>query len=127
MPKPTYFVSGFPFEKINGLLGLDLEHDAVKVHKLLWKKIALKHPESLSVVEAYLDQALCKPEYVGQGPNHFNNIEVIVRTPAGALLVAVKIRDDKSFYCQPIIASAYLINQVTLWNRMKNGTLKKLK
>ena len=125
--RETYFVDNFPFENINRLMDLHLSHAQVRIHDRLWIKLQRKHPEALVVAQLHLDAALCAPDYVGQAPHHFYNLELIKRTPGGLLLVAVKIRDDRGAYCRPIIASTYLIGQDTLHNRIANGTLKRFR
>jgi phosphoribosylglycinamide formyltransferase-1 len=123
-----YLVKGFPNVAINRHLKLEIDHDAVRIHGPLWKKIAHKHPESLSVVEHYLHQAITSPNYVGQAAHHFANIElVLLRGTQDPLLVAIKIRDARGFYCFPLIASAYLIKPITVRNRIQSRTLHRLK
>ena len=104
-----------------------LSRDSVMVHADLWKKIATKHPESLSAAELHLEAAITEPDYVGQAPQHFENIEMIRRTPAGPLLVAIKIRNKKGFEVRPLVASVYLIEQRKLANRLENRTVVRVK
>ncbi len=127
MHRKTFEISGLPIEVINRLLGLTVESARVRVHAPLWGKVAAKHPESLGVVELYLTKALTDPDFIGQAPHHFHNIELIKRTPAGPLLVAVKVRDAKGCYCRPLVASAYLINASTLQNRLAKRTLHRVR
>lgn len=123
-----YIIRGLPREAINHQLGLALDHDAVRIHGPLWKKISRKHPESLSAVRESLAAAIVTPDYIGQAPQHFYNIElVLLRGVQDPLLVAIKIRDERGFYCHPLIASAYLIKPLKLRNRIQARTLQKLK
>ncbi len=123
-----YIIHGLPREALNRQLGLSLDHDAVRIHGPLWKKISRKHPESLSAVRESLHTAIVAPDYIGQAPQHFYNIElVLLRGAEDPLLVAIKIRDERGFYCFPLIASAYLIKPLKLRNRIQARTLQRLK
>ncbi len=107
--------------------GYDLERSSVMIHSALWRKIAKKHLESLSVALLHLKEAIASPHFVGQAPHHFENIEIIRRTPAGPLLVAIKIRNPRGFLVRPLVASAYLIEQIKVGNRLKNNTVMRVR
>lgn len=120
-------VVGFPYAAINQLLQLKMEHDFVHIHPPLWRKLRHKHPESLEAVQKHLVQTITQPDYVGQGPHHFANIEMILRVPGVPLLVAVKIRSDRGVYREPLVVSAYLIKPATVQHRLRQGTLQNFK
>lgn len=127
MKRKTYRATGLPYEKINRALNLQIEYTEVTVHSVIWRKISKKHPESLSAVSVHLNDAIMNPDFVGQAHTHHYNIEMIKRTPAGPLLVAIKIRDSRAFYCEPLVASAYLIDTSDIHARLKKGTIKRFK
>jgi hypothetical protein len=127
MKRKTYKAGGLPFARINQVLNLQIEHSEVTVHSVIWRKISKKHPESLSAVSVYLNDTITNPDFVGQSHMHHYNIELIKRTTAGPLLVAVKIRDDRAFYCEPLVASAYLIDAIDVHSRQTKGTIKRFK
>ena len=112
---------------MHALAQFAIERTSVMVHADLWHKVATKHPESLSVVELHLDATITTPDYIGQAPQHFENIEFIKRTPGGPLLVAIKIKNKRGFCIRPIVASAYVIELAKLANRLNNRTVRRLK
>jgi hypothetical protein len=109
MFRDTYKLS-LPLDKISKSLGIQLTRAKVTVHTDLWAKTKKIHPESFHSAELHLNHAITTPDYIGQAPHHFENIEFIKRTPAGPLLVAIKIRDKQGNEIRPLVTSTYLIS-----------------
>lgn len=125
--RPETYKLPLPSTSITAALRIKLAATKVMVHAKLWDKIQQKHPESLSAAELHLNQAITAPDFIGQAPHHFENIEFIKRTPAGPLLVAIKIRDKQGNEIRPLVASTYLISTVKLATRLKNKTVVRTK
>ena len=115
MPAPPRYLpidlGPLPVELINATLGTELEPGRVRLSTQAHRHIAEDHPDDYTTCIAALPDAITTPSFIGQGPGHTRNFEMVrrvARADGQAVLVAIGLEvDDKGEYR---VRSCYLIS-----------------
>ncbi|MEL3890728.1 hypothetical protein V6B08_10655 [Ferrovibrio sp. MS7] len=114
-----------PVDLINLALGVVLAPGNARLSAQAHRHMATDHPEDYPLCVASLGNAIKYPHYVGQGPQHEANFELIYRIPRigpRAMLLAISMeRDANGDYS---VRTAYLISQAKLEHRRQQGRIK---
>ncbi len=114
-----------PVDKINAVLGTELEPGLVRLSRSAHRHIAEDHPGDYATCLAALPEAIRSPSFIGQAPKHPNNFELVRRMnrPDGKeVLAAVGLEPDASGSYR--VVSCYLIRGDTVTERRIAGRLK---
>lgn len=117
-------IRGLPYRVINTVLALALARDVVHVSEQTLEHMLTRHPKDYELCDAYLEQVILTPEYVGQSPHHKENFEIIKRVHSHIILVAISVSPDE--YGDYPVKSAYTINHDTLRRRLRKCYIKPL-
>lgn len=115
MPAPPRYppidFGPLPVDLINAILGTELEPSRVRLSAQAHRHIAEDHPDDYATCIAALPLAIAEPSFVGQGPGHTRNFELVrrvARADGPAVLVAIGLEmDDKGEYR---VRTCYLIS-----------------
>ena len=91
MPHITKHINGLPYQAINSLLSLRLEHDVVHLSDRTIKHICERHPKDYELCLVSIETIIIEPDYVGQSPLHPENF-VLIKTGYGFIF------DDSNQY-----------------------------
>ena len=124
MPAPPRYPSidlgPLPVEMINATLGTELEPGRARLSAQAHRHVAEDHPDDYAACIAALPLAVAEPSFVGQGPGHTRNFEMvrrIARADGRVVLVAIGLEmDEKGEYR---VRSCYLISAETVDERRR--------
>lgn len=105
-------------DKINSVLGADLEQGDVWVSSACHRHMAIDHPEDYPVIMAALETIVAHPLYVGQDPKHGRNFYLVRPIGGGAnpyALVSIGLEPNKHGGYN--VRTAYTISQETVDKR----------
>lgn len=126
--RPHYQAVDFgplPTEKVNIVLGTELEPGNVRLSKQAHKHIAEDHPNDYYICFPVLQLAVASPSFIGQAPGHSANFEIIRRInreDGKEVLVAIGLKPDADGCYR--ITSAYLVSRETVEQRRQAKRLK---
>jgi hypothetical protein len=112
---PTYPAINYgplAVDKINSVLGTELELGDVRLSRTAHKHIAKDHPEDYVACLASIKLAVTSPSFIGQAPGHSRNFEIVrrINSPDGKeVLVAIRLEPDK--WGDYSIVSSYRISK----------------
>ena len=118
-------ICAVPVEKINAVLGSELEPGDAWLSAKAHRHIAEDHSDDYEICIAHLRIAILEPTYVGQAPHHAENIEIIKRvrlTETKFVLVALALTPNA--YGNYNVRSSYLIDQTDLDSRRNSRRVK---
>lgn len=116
-----------PVELINVALGISLVPGSARLSAQAHRHMAKDHADDYQLCLAALENAIKYPHFVGQGPHHEANFELIYRIPKigpRAMLLAISMEPDASGDYS--VRSAYLISHSKLENRRQQGRIRPL-
>ncbi len=122
---PALDLGLLPVDRINAVLGTELEPGQVRLSRSAHRHMAEDHPADYPDCIATLPQVIAEPTFVGQAPRHGPNFEMVkrvVRMDGKAVLVAIGLEpDDAGAYR---VRSCYLISSDTADARRRALTLR---
>jgi hypothetical protein len=89
MPHIAKHINGLPYQAVNYLLPLRLEHAVVHLSDKTIQHICERHPNDYELCLTHIEIAVSKPDYIGQEPHHPENFEVVRIVGDAMVLVAI--------------------------------------
>lgn len=86
-----------PASTVNAALGTEMVTALVRLSRQAHRHIAEDHPNDYAVCIAALPAAIATPSFIGQGPGHTRNFELVrrmTRADGRAILVAISLDLD---------------------------------
>lgn len=122
---PALDFGPLPVDRINAVLGTELEEGVVHMSGMAHRHAAEDHPEDYALYFEHVQTVIADPTFIGQAPKHRENFELIRRVPGGggvSLLVAVSVEpDDQGRYR---VKSVYSLSVAKLETKRAKGTIK---
>lgn len=125
MPHIAKHINGLPYQAVNSLFFLRLEHDVVHLSDMAIKHICERHPHDYELCLASIEIIIIEPDYVGQSPLHPDNFVLIKQVMDSFLMIAISTIPDE--YGEYPVQSAYVVDSGALQRRLRKGYLKKIK
>lgn len=126
--KPPYAarrIGPLPVDKINALLGLELEPGDAWLSRAAHRHIAVDHADCYDICMLHMERVLTNPTFAGQAPHRADNIELIGRIPNGngqSVLIAIGLVQNK--FGTYNVRSSYVIDERDLDSRRSTGRAK---
>ena len=122
---PALDFGPLPAERVNAVLGTELEEGPVHMSGLAHRHAARDHPDDYADYFRHVATVIADPTFIGQAPKHRENFEMIRRIPGGdgrALLIAVGVEMDEQGRYR--VKSVYSITSAELERKRAKGTVK---
>jgi hypothetical protein len=117
-------IVGLPYQSINKLFLLMLEHGTVHLSDKTIQHIRERHPKDYDLCMAFIDTIIAAPDFIGQSPLHSENFVLIKKVEERFLLTAISTIPDE--YNEYPLQSAYMIDHNVVQRRLRKGFFKRI-
>ncbi len=128
--RKSFRVGPLEVDRINRVLGTELEAADVWVSKACHAHIAEDHPDAYPLIMANIIDIVREPTWVGQDPKHGNNFYLVRRIAVGpdqTEMVLVAIGFELSPHGTYSVRTGYLISEEDVTKRRLRGSLHNLR
>ena len=117
-------IEGLPYQTLNRLLTVTLEHGKIHLSNKAIMHIHERHLHDAPYCLAHLDKVITHPEIAGKSPSHPDNFVLVKKIEERFLLVAVsEVKNVNGNY--PLLSS-YFIDEDGVARRIRKGFFIKI-